>query len=159
MEQARLREKPSLNLSRSYPVAPEKVWRAWTDPEALKKWWGPGPDQPVSAAELDVRVGGRFRIVFGGADGTAHECAGVYREVVPNRRLVFTWSWPRTTPERVSLVTIEFKRLPDGTELDFRHEQFFDEQARDDHKRGWTGLLDKLDGYLRSLPVVEKSGI
>jgi uncharacterized protein YndB with AHSA1/START domain len=159
MEQARLREKPSLNLSRSYPVAPEKVWRAWTDPEAVKKWWGPGPDQSVSAAELDVRVGGRFRIVFGGPDGKDHECAGVYREVVPNRRLVFTWSWPRTTPERVSLVTIEFKRLPDGTELDLRHEQFFDEQARDGHKRGWTGLLDKLDGYLTALPAVEKSGI
>ena len=159
MEQARLREKPSLNLSRSYPVAPEKVWRAWTDPEAVKKWWGPGPDQSVSAAELDVRVGGRFRIVFGGPDGTDHECAGVYLEVVPNRRLVFTWSWPRTTPERVSLVTIEFKRLPGGTELDFRHEQFFDEQARDGHKRGWTGLLDKLDGYLAALPAVEKSGI
>ena len=159
MEQASLSEKPSLNLSRHYPVPPEKVWQAWTDPQALKKWWGPGPDQPVSAAELDVRVGGRFRIVFGGADGTAHECAGVYKEVVPNRRLVFTWSWPRTTPERVSLVTIEFKRLPDGTRLDFLHEQFFDEQARDSHKRGWTGLLDKLDGYLASLPAVEKSGI
>jgi uncharacterized protein YndB with AHSA1/START domain len=159
MEQARLSEKPSLNLSRSYPVAPEKVWRAWTDAEAVKKWWGPGPEHAVSLAELDVRVGGRFRIVFGGADGTAHECTGVYREVVPNRRLVFTWCWPRTTPERVSLVTIEFKRVADGTELDFGHEQFFDEQARDSHRRGWTGLLDKLDGYLGSLPAVEKSRI
>jgi uncharacterized protein YndB with AHSA1/START domain len=111
MEQA-TRQKPSLSLSRHYPVAPEKVWRAWTDPQAVSNWWGPGPGEPVSATELDVRVGGRFRIVFGGAD---------------------------------------------GTELDFRHEQFFDEQARDSHKRGWAGLLDKLDGYLRSLPAVEKS--
>jgi uncharacterized protein YndB with AHSA1/START domain len=146
----RIAEKPSLTLTRHYPVAPEKVWRAWTDAQALKKWWAPQPGDSVSAAELDVREGGRFRIVFGGAQGTENECAGVYKEVVPNRKLVFTWSWPRTTPERVSLVTIEFKRVPDGTEVDFRHEQFFDEKARDDHKRGWTGLLDNLERFLKA---------
>ena len=149
MEQ-RLATKPSLALSRRYPVAPEKVWRAWTDPEAVKRWWGPGPGEPVSAAELDVRVGGRFRIVFGGPDGKMHECAGVYKEVVPNRKLVFTWTWPRTTPERESVVTITFRRIDDGTELVFTHEQLFDEKVRDDHKRGWTGVLDKLDEFLRA---------
>jgi uncharacterized protein YndB with AHSA1/START domain len=96
-----------------------------------------------------VRVGGRYRIVFGGAQGTDHEVQGTYKEVVPNRKLVFTWTWPRTTPERESLVTIVFKAAGDGTELDFRHDQFFDEKARDDHKRGWTGLLDKLTEFLK----------
>jgi len=114
----------------------------------VKKWWGPGPGEPVSAAELDVRVGGRFRIVFGGPDGRAHECAGVYQEVVPNRKLVFTWHWPNTTPERVSVVTIVFEDLKGTTQLTFKHEQFFNEQARDGHKRGWTGALEGLARYL-----------
>jgi uncharacterized protein YndB with AHSA1/START domain len=144
-----LAAKPSLTLTRSYPVAPEKVWRAWTDAQAVKKWWGPGPGEPVSAVELDVRVGGRFRIVFGGPDGRAHECAGEYKEVVPNRKLVFTWCWPNTTPERVSVVTIEFRSAGKGTELLFRHEQLFDEEVRDNHKRGWTASLDKLAAYLQ----------
>ena len=148
MEQ-RLAEKPFLTLERHYPVAPEKVFRAWTDPEAVTKWWGPGPGEPVSLAELDVRVGGRFRIVVGGPDGKAHECAGEYKEVVPNRKLVFTWSWPNSTPERISVVTIIFKAVNDGTQLVFRHEQLFDEKVRDDHKRGWTGTLDKLAEFLR----------
>jgi uncharacterized protein YndB with AHSA1/START domain len=148
MEQAKVREKPFLALDRTYPVAPEKVWRAWTDPEAVKRWWGPGPGEPVSLAELDVRVGGRFRIVFGGPDGKAHECAGVYREVVPHRKLVFTWTWPNSTPERESLVTITFHAAGKGTALVFRHEQLFDEKVRDDHKRGWSGALDKLERYL-----------
>ena len=148
MEQ-RLAEKPSLSLQRHYPVAPEKVWRAWTDPQALAKWWGPGPGEPVSLAELDVRVGGRFRIVFGGPDGKLHECAGTYKEVVPNKKLVFTWSWPNSTPERISVVTIEFRQSGTGTDLIFRHEQLFDEKARDDHKRGWTATLDKLAEFLR----------
>ncbi len=148
MEQAKLREKPSLTLTRSYPVAPEKVWRAWTDPQAVKKWWGPGNNEPVSLAELDLRVGGRFRIVFGGPDGKAHECAGIYREVVPNRKLVFTWTWPNSTPERESLVTVTLRSAGKGTELVFLHEQFVDEKVRDDHKRGWSGALDKLERYL-----------
>jgi uncharacterized protein YndB with AHSA1/START domain len=154
MEQV-TRTKPFLNLARRYPVAPEKVWRAWTDPEAVKRWWGPGPGEPVALAELDVRVGGRFRIVFGGPKGTDHEVQGAYREVVPcgsttMGRLVFTWTWPNSTPDRESLVTIVFKAVDGGTELDFRHEQLFDEKVRDDHKRGWTGSLDKLGEFLKS---------
>jgi uncharacterized protein YndB with AHSA1/START domain len=148
MEQ-RLATKPSLALNRHYPVAPEKVWRAWTDPQAVKRWWGPTPGEPVSLAELDVRVGGRFRIVFGGPDGKLHECAGTYKEVVPNKKLVFTWSWPNSTPERVSVVTIEFRATGKGTDLLFKHEQLFDEAARDGHKRGWTGALDKLEQFLK----------
>jgi uncharacterized protein YndB with AHSA1/START domain len=152
MEQARLIDKPSLTLTRQYAAAPENVWRAWTDPQALKRWWA-GEAGAVSAAELDVRAGGRFRICFGGADGNANEAAGEYREVVKNRRLVFTWSWPRTTPERVSQVTILFNAKGAGTELVFTHERFFDEKARDDHRRGWTELLAKLDGFLKASSV------
>jgi uncharacterized protein YndB with AHSA1/START domain len=148
MEQARLAEKPSLVLTRFYPVEPEKVWRAWTDPQALKRWWGPGGAEPVAVADLDLRKGGRFRIVFGGAQGTDHEVQGSYREVVPNRKLVFTWTWPRTTPERESVVTIELKKVPRGTELVFRHEQLFDESVRDGHRRGWTESLVKLERLL-----------
>ena len=144
-----IKERPFLTLNRHYPVAPEKVYRAWTDPQAIRRWWGPGGHDPVSLAELDVRVGGRFRIVFGGADGSAHEVQGVYREVVPNRKLVFTWTWPNSTPERESLVTITFRAAPGGTELGFRHEQLFDETVRDNHRRGWTESLAKLDDYLK----------
>jgi uncharacterized protein YndB with AHSA1/START domain len=144
-----IRERPFLTLNRLYPVAPEKVYRAWTDPQAIKRWWGPGGRDPVSLAELDVRVGGRFRIVFGGADGRAHEVQGVYKEVVPNRRLAFTWTWPNSTPERESLVTITFRAAAGGTELDFRHEQLFDQTVRDNHRRGWTESLAKLDDYLK----------
>ena len=148
------RERPFLVLDRSYPVAPEKVWRAWTDPEALKRWWGPGgPDNRVSVAELDVRIGGRFRIVFGGKEGDEHEVTGVYVIVQPCRddragKLGFTWTWPRSTPERESVVTLEFVATARGTDLRFKHEQLHDESVRDGHKRGWTAALAKLDEYL-----------
>lgn len=150
MEQAKA-EQPFLAIERTYPVAPEKVWRAWTDPQALKRWWGGRPGDRVALAELDVRVGGRFRIVFGGPDGTDNECSGEYTEVVRPRRLAFTWCWPRSTPERVSLVTIEFMPSGAGTELLFRHDRFYDQAAADNHRRGWTIALASLDQYLQSV--------
>jgi uncharacterized protein YndB with AHSA1/START domain len=94
-------------------------------------------------AETDVRVGGRFRIVFRMASGEEHDVRGVYREVAPNEKLVFTWSW-RTMPERESLVRIELQPDGAGTLLTLTHEQFFDEAARDSHRQGWTGALEKL---------------
>ena len=151
MAEARLAERPSLTLERCYPVAPEKVWRAWTDPQALARWFGPGGPQPVALAELDVRVGGRFRVRFGGADGNEHEVQGVYREVVPNRRLVFTWTWPRTTPERESVVSIELRAAGGGTEMIFTHAQHFDESVRDGHRRGWSESFVKLGTYLEEV--------
>ena len=153
MEQASVKDKPSLSIHRHYPVAPEKVWRAWTDPQALKQWFGPGgPGDPqtVSVADLDLRVGGRFRLVFGGPDGNEHEATGAYKEVVPNRKLVFSWCWPRTTPDRVSRITILLRPEGGGTDFEFRHEQFFDEAARDGHQRGWTTTFVKLEAFLKT---------
>jgi uncharacterized protein YndB with AHSA1/START domain len=105
----------------------------------------------MAAVELDVRAGGRFRIVFGGPKGDEHEVQGVYREVVPNRRLVFTWTWPRTTPERESVITITFKAAGGGTDLEFLQEQFFDEAVRDGHKRGWSETFVKLERVVLEL--------
>jgi uncharacterized protein YndB with AHSA1/START domain len=149
MAQSPLAEEPSLRITRHYPVAPEKVWRAWTDPQALSRWFGPGEPDSVTLAELDVRAGGRYRIAFHTPDGEQHEVSGQYREVQTNRRLSFTWAW-KSTPDRVSLVSIELRPSARGCELDFLHERFFDQQARDNHERGWTGAFEKLDSFVVS---------
>ena len=139
--------KPSLILKRRLNAPPSKVYGAWTDCAKISHWFGP-EDAEILRAETDVRVGGRFRIVFRGPDGEEHDVGGVYREVVPDQKLVFTWAW-RSTPERESLVTVALKRDGDGTLLTLLHEQFFDEAARDRHGRGWNGTLDKLESYVR----------
>ena len=139
--------KPSLILKRRLNAPPSKVYGAWTDCAKISHWFGP-EDAEILRAETDVRVGGRFRIVFRGPDGEEHDVGGIYREVVPDQKLVFTWAW-RSTPERESLVTVALKRDGDGTLLTLLHEQFFDEAARDRHGRGWNGTLDKLESYVR----------
>jgi uncharacterized protein YndB with AHSA1/START domain len=139
--------KPSLTIKRRLNAPPSKVYGAWTDSAKISHWFGP-EDAEILRAETDVRVGGRFRIVFRGPDGEEHDVGGIYREVVPDQKLVFTWAW-RSTPERESLVTVALKRDGDGTLLTLLHEQFFDEAARDRHGRGWNGTLDKLESYVR----------
>ena len=136
--------KPSLTLKRRLAAPPAKVYAAWTDAAKIARWWGPGEGVVVSHVEADARVGGRFRIVFGGPDGEEHDVGGVYREVAADEKLVFTWAW-RSTPERESLVTVALKVDGDGTLLTLTHEQFFDEPARDRHGKGWSAFLDNLE--------------
>ncbi len=138
--------KPSLTLKRRFNAPPAQVFAAWTDPEKVKRWMGPGEVKTVRA-ENDVRAGGRFRIVMHTPAGEEHDVSGVYREVVANERLVYTWAW-KSTPERESLVTVIFKADGGGTLLTLTHEQFFDEAARDSHQGGWNGALVKLEKYL-----------
>ena len=133
--------KPSLTLKRHYNAPPAKVFAAWTDPEKLARWFGPEGVTRVEA-KIDLRVGGPFQIkALTPTD--EHNVGGVYREVVQNAKLVFTWAW-KSTPERQSLVTVLFSPDGDGTLLTLTHEQFFDDEARDRHRQGWTGALDKL---------------
>ncbi len=141
-------QSPSLTLRRKLSAPAEKVFAAWTDPEKIIHWFGPAETADGSVrADMDVRVGGRFRISFRDQDGEYHEVGGTYREVVPNERLVFSWAW-HSTPERESLVTITLKPDGDATMLTLHHERFFDEKARDGHERGWSGTLEKLARYL-----------
>ncbi|MGO4715796.1 SRPBCC family protein [Bradyrhizobium sp. 2TAF24] len=136
---------PSLTLARRLNAAPAKVFAAWTDPEKIIRWFGPAETVAGSVkADMDVRVGGGFRISFTTVDGEYHEVGGNYREVVADQRLVFSWAW-HSTPERVSVVTVTIKPDADGSLLTLNHGQFFDEAARDGHRRGWTGTLDKLE--------------
>ncbi|MBL6750689.1 MAG: SRPBCC domain-containing protein [Nevskia sp.] len=135
--------KPSLTIQRRINAPPSKVFAAWIEPEKVARWWGPGGAEVVSA-QSDPRVGGRFRFVSQAPGGERHDVGGEYREVVPDRKLVFTWAW-HSTPERESLVTLSLSGDGAGTLLTLTHEQFFDEPARDGHRKGWDAALDRLE--------------
>jgi uncharacterized protein YndB with AHSA1/START domain len=135
--------KPSLTIKRRIKAPPAKVFAAWIDPEKVKRWMGPGEGKALSV-ECDLRVGGRYRWVMQSPDGEIHDVSGVYREVIADEKLVFTWAW-KTTPERESQVTVLLKPDGDGTLLTLTHEHFFDEAARDRHQYGWNSALDKME--------------
>jgi uncharacterized protein YndB with AHSA1/START domain len=137
--------KPSLTIKRRFNAPPAKVYAAWTDPQMIARWFGPAGVERVEA-DSDLRIGGHYSIVMH-VPGDRHDVLGVYREIVPNQKLVYTWAW-KSTPERDSLVTVTFKPDGEGTMLTLLHEHFFDADARDRHQHGWAGAIDKLEKLL-----------
>jgi uncharacterized protein YndB with AHSA1/START domain len=142
-----IEDKTSLQIRRVYKAPVAAVYAAWTQPEEMKHWMGPSDAFGEAEVTMDVRVGGRYRIVMHSPDGETHRVGGVYREVVPNSKLVYTWAW-ESTPERESLVTLEFVPSSAGTELVLTHQRFADLQARDKHNEGWIGCLNRLERHL-----------
>jgi len=149
-------ETHSLKLTRVLDAPAELVWRAWTEPERLTKWFHPNPEMKCPAAKMDVREGGRFRIQMQMPDGEFFTSQGTYLEVKPFERLVYTFAWEKDgssddfeeieTPE--TQMTLEFRALGTQTELTLLHEKFVVEASRDRHIEGWTGCLDALGKYL-----------
>jgi uncharacterized protein YndB with AHSA1/START domain len=139
---------PAIELRRHYRASPEKIWRAWTDPQALSQWFGPAGGAVTSAA-FDQRVGGNYHIAFMTPDGVANRVGGTYIEVAPHTRLVFGWAW-HSTPERVSRISIDL--IPDGggTELHFVHDRFADGAALASHARAWPAFFDRLGAFLHT---------
>jgi uncharacterized protein YndB with AHSA1/START domain len=135
----------TLRISRTLSAPVDRVWSAFTDPEALMAWFWPQSLGPKVTA--DVRTGGRFRI---DATSAGFAVTGVYREVSPPTRLVMTWLWDGdgTGNDAESVVTIELTARGDHTDLDLRHEQFVADDERDAHAQGWNDCLDRLPGWL-----------
>lgn len=137
---------PSLTIVRKIKAPPARVWAAITQPDLMMQWWGPDAG-PTLSVVADVRPGGRFSVVFRLLNGTEHNPKGIYREVIPERKLVFTWELSGA-PEPDTLVTFRLAPCDGGTELTLTHEHLPDDASRTSHERGWSGLLDKLPVFL-----------
>ena len=133
----------SLRIVRTMNADPQVVYRAWTDPAIIGKWFAP-TELSTPFAEVDLKVGGKYRIGMKSADGTLYVATGVYREIIPNEKLAFSWRWENSPSEPETLVTVEFKKSGEQTELVLTHENFATEQAAKDHHEGWGGALSKL---------------
>ena len=134
----------SLRIERDFKAPRELVYRAWTDPEHLARWWGP-EGMTASHVELDPRVGGRYRCSMMSPDGNELWVRGTYREVVEAERLVFSWAWETDgKPGQETQVTLEFHEIAGGTRLVVIHDGFETEDSRDQHRFGWSSSLDCL---------------
>ena len=134
----------TLAIRRTFPAPRERVCRAWTDPTELMRWWGPkGYETP--SAEVDLRAGGRYRLAMRKLpDGEVFHLTGVYQEVRPPERLVYTWRWEAEPELGETLVTVEFLDRGTFTEVALTHERFPSDAIRDRHGEGWSSCLDRL---------------
>ncbi len=134
----------TLRVARTFAAPREKVFRAWTDPEELKKWFGP-VGYSTLIAEVDLRVGGKYRLGMRKLPGgDIFYLTGTYREVRTPEKLVYTWFWENEPELGETLVTVEFRARGNSTEVVVTHELFPNQKMRDDHDKGWNSCLDRL---------------
>jgi uncharacterized protein YndB with AHSA1/START domain len=136
--------KPSVTLVRRIKAPAQKIYEAWTDPVKLARWWAPPGIVAVLGVEADPRVGGAYRIRMRGADGVEYEAHGVYRELQPPEKLVFSWALNPGSGRR-SAVTVALRADGAATELTLTHEGDADPATWAERHRGWSATLDRLE--------------
>ncbi len=148
---------PQVDVSRKFNAPVERVWKAWTNPELIKQWWGP-ETYSCPTASLDVRPGGKSLLAMKGPDGQVQYSGGTYLEVIPNKKIVSTDQFMDKDGKAISpkdagmpgewaevmKVNIEFKSLGDDqSEIHIVHDGIPKDQ-HDDCVKGWTSSLMKL---------------
>ncbi|MGO9828720.1 MAG: SRPBCC family protein [Myxococcaceae bacterium] len=126
----------------------ERLFRAWTEPEQLVKWWGPRLAR-CSQAEVDLRVGGKYRIANAFPDGRVVWISGEFERISPPRELVFTWRLDGS--KNAERVTVRFGQSGGSTEVLVIHERIGSPQDRHGHEQGWEGCLDGLARYVAAV--------
>lgn len=146
---ADIRTDTSLEITRLIPAPREEVFRAWTEPDRLLAWACP-EGATFEGVDVDLRVGGRYRFRMVGAEGERHTAHGVYREIVPPEKLVYTWDWEEAAARMgETLVTVRFQDLGESTEVVLVHERFPAPEATEGHAQGWASCLDRLERLLK----------
>jgi len=131
----------SLNVSRTINAPAEALFNAWLDPEMLARFMIPGEGMSVSKATANPAEGGRFDIIMvAGDQEIPHH--GIYKIITRHSQLVFTWQSQYSVDD--STVTLDFRAVDGGTEVNLNHVKFHNEEARDNHQNGWASILEKL---------------
>jgi len=139
----------SMRIVRTLPSSPSALFRAWTTPAMMKKWFHTGPEWTTPAAEVDLRVGGHYWIAMQDAAGKTYCYSGRYQEIREPRSLAFTWA-PYGNAAVETLVVLQFRPslAGSGTKLELSHLGLLHEQMRDDHEAVWSICLDRLEETL-----------
>jgi uncharacterized protein YndB with AHSA1/START domain len=138
----------TLQVKRTFRAPRAQVFRAWTDRAELARWFAPSAEYTTVVPELELRVGGRYRVEMHHKGGNVHTVFGTYQEIKPPEKVVFTWRWDGDTSHEDSVVTIEFHDLGSSTEVILTHERLPSTEERDKHAHGWNGCMDQLAGIL-----------
>jgi len=143
-----------LEVKRMFPAPREKVFAAWTRPDALKRWWGVSEGYTVPIAEVDLQVGGKYRLAMMPPDGKqVIVMSGEYRVIQPPEKLVFTWGFENEEGGMESLITLQFVAHGNQTEIILTHEYYGPEEAAKNFRQGWDGMFARLSRALAHLEM------
>jgi len=138
-----------LVITRIFDAPRSLVWSAWSEPERMACWAGPR-GFTMTSCEMGSRPGETFRMSMRSPEGEDLRVRGVYHEIVPGERLVYTWAWVDADgkPGHETLITVTFADQGEKTRLTLHQAVFESVEARDGHRFGWDSALDCLAEYL-----------
>jgi uncharacterized protein YndB with AHSA1/START domain len=136
-----------LRIERSFPASAEAVFDAWTSPEVMRRWFHVAPDWDTAEAEVDLRVGGRVRVVMRRPDGTNAEVWGEYTVIDRPRRLAMAWTFG-DDPGNEQLIELSFTESEGATTVLMINSRISTDTRRDSQDRGWRGCFDQLGSLL-----------
>ncbi|MGE0633354.1 MAG: SRPBCC domain-containing protein [Pseudobdellovibrionaceae bacterium] len=135
-----------LDLSKTYNFPTQIIFEAWTNPELLKKWFSPSANWKVGSASVDPRPGGKYSFTMLSDNQEKWTVEGEYKEVIKNKKLVFTWT---TNDVKDTLVTVDFKDLGNKTEVSLKHDLLPNQAQVAEHEYGWVGCMKNLEESLQ----------
>jgi uncharacterized protein YndB with AHSA1/START domain len=139
---------PAVTIEREYDAPVERVFRAWTEPDQLKRWFHHATRTWVESAEVEAKVGGNYRIVVKDEE-SAMVMFGSYTVIDPPKTIEFTWTWEESSLEKgETVVRIDLKPIGNRTHLTLTHSKLSSEQSSQAHDQGWSGVLSTLETYL-----------
>lgn len=140
-------------IERVFDAPRELVWKAWTDPVHVAQWWGPH-GMKTRVDELDLRVGGDWRYVMLGPDGSEYPQRGTFREIVPPEKIVTSAVFEIGPDVHQNVVlTYRFEDLGDRTKVTLVHsaDEVYGEQEQTGIVAGWNSNFDCLEDHLAAL--------
>jgi len=145
MEAASAIENFSLTMNRQLNASQQQVYSAWTDKEAITSWFSPSDEIATIVHELDLRVGGLYRIEMLEPNGNSHKIHGEYVVLNPYQQIVFTWEWESEEQTVNSLVTIDLEEQDGKTNLVLTHDKLASQESVELHSEGWVACLAQLE--------------
>ena len=136
-----------VRIERTFAAAAADVFDAWTSPEVMRRWFRPFPDWGTPEAEVDLRVGGKVRVVMRGPDGREVEAQGEYTLIDRPHRLAMTWSFD-DDPSNEQLIELSFAESEGSTTVLMVNSGISTDERRDAQDWGWRGCLDQLERVL-----------
>jgi uncharacterized protein YndB with AHSA1/START domain len=136
-----------VRIERTFAASAEDVFDAWTSPEVMRRWFHCAPDWSTPEADVDLRVGGRVRVVMRKPDGTEAEMHGEYTLIDRPHRLVMTWTF-HDDPSNEQLMELTFSESDGSTTVLLVNSRVSTDKRRDAQDWGWRGCLDELDRVL-----------
>ena len=138
-----------LYIERVFDAPVALVFRIWSEREHLFRWWGPEGFKCIGM-DLDFRPGGKWRVGMVSDQYGEGWSSGEYREIVPNKRLVFTFAWEQGSNDDLqeTLITLTFAERDGKTLQTFHQTPFSSVESRDSHHGGWQSMFNEEQTYL-----------